>query len=57
MKLFAVADSKDREGNANKTVAQTFYMAMILFESLRYFGELDDDVRPRLANVLWTPNT
>lgn len=43
LKLFKKADDEDRAGRANKKVAQAFYTAMVLFDVLRFFDELNEE--------------
>eukprot|EP00949_MAST-11_sp_MAST-11-sp1_P005210 g5210.t1 len=41
--IFRKADDQDRAHNANKQTARTFYAAQIFLDTLKQFGELDEE--------------
>lgn len=52
LKIFLSADNEDRNGQASKykhvnfrKTARTFLAASVFLEVLKYFGELDSDVK------------
>lgn len=51
--VFDRADTEDREGNATKTTALSFYAAMCFLQVCTVFGPLTTDLQDRLRYAKW----
>ncbi|KAJ2752576.1 hypothetical protein GGI19_003739 [Coemansia pectinata] len=53
LRVFAKADTEDREGRASKVTAKTFMIASQFFQVLASFGEIPSDVAEKIKYAKW----
>lgn len=53
LRVFDFADTEDREGRANKEIAQAFFAAMCYLDVCSVFGPLSTDLNERLRYAQW----